>query len=184
MHLNLWPRKKNMLVSLLDITNICKPPQSWQLWQLWRKEEKNTPKSRNISFSLYLPSAFSVLLTLSSSSLPCVYVDFAVFGTIQDWVGELHIWGLFGRSPRECGEALHLKETVRAFWSAWHTVKHSWTYRRTHACCSADWSQTFLTISLANCPLFLLLVFSWNTLSLFDFTCQFDWNSSFIFGYV
>lgn len=110
----------------LYMINICKPPQSWRRWQLTEKEfcfflNEN---SRNLSFPLYLPCAFLVLLSLSSSSLPCVSVVFGVWRQSGGTDPAAHLKFIWS-PPRERGESLHFKEIASTFWSAWHTVKHT-----------------------------------------------------------
>lgn len=80
--------------------------------------------SRNLSFPLYLPCAFLVLLSLSSSSLPCVSVVFGVWRQSGGTDPAAHLKFIWS-PPRERGESLHFKEIASTFWSAWHTVKHS-----------------------------------------------------------
>lgn len=86
--------------------------------------------SRNLSFPLYLPCAFPVLLSLSSSSLPCVSVVFGVWRQSGGTDPAAHLKFIWP-PPRERGESLHFKEIASTFWSAWHTVKHT-VHTHTH----------------------------------------------------
>lgn len=113
--------------------------------------------SRNLSFPLYLPCAFPVLLSLSSSSLPCVSVVFGVWRQSGGTDPAAHLKFIWP-PPRERGESLHFKEIASTFWSAWHTVKHT-VHTHTFIYIFSLPVAKFLQLSSPQHPVHIILIY-------------------------